>query len=216
MLRAVVAVVALAAAACGGPPAPPPTSSTTAGHVNPARIDRVRAEVPAGYEFAAVPARASPAELWGYGAGWTADPPQCAVVADPVPDATMTTGWSASGPGGIVYAVVLGSAQPVHLDPAVRHECARWTVSGGQGRGSVTFTPAPTVGDAVTLATATDSITVVEGGTQTRSDAWTVTAYLGSHVAFVAVVTDPGSPNPQLGHEFVAELLTETVSALRG
>lgn len=216
MLRAVVAVVAVAVVGCGGPPAPPPTSSTTSGHVNPARVDRVRGELPAGYEFAAVPAGASPAELWGYGDGWTADPPQCAVLADPVPEAMTTAGWSASGPGGIVYAVVLGSPHPVHPDPAVHDECGRWTVSGGQGRGSVAFSPAPAVVDVATVATVTDSTTVVEGGTQTRSDARTVTAYLGSYVAFVAVVTDPGSPNPQLGQEFAAELLTETVSALRG
>ena len=81
---------------------------------------------------------------------------------------------------------------------------------------TVTFTPAPTVERADTVATVTDSSTVVEGGTQTRSYARTVTAYLGSHVAYVAVVTDPGSPNPQLGQEFAAGLLQESVSALRG
>lgn len=63
---------------------------------------------------------------------------------------------------------------------------------------------------------ATATTTVVEGGTETRSHADTFTAYLGDYVAFVAVVTDPGSPNPALGQEFAAQLLVKTVSALRG
>lgn len=210
-----VATLALAAAACGTPPVPAPTSTTDL-RVDPARVDRVRGDLPAGYEFAGVTDPTAPAALWGYGEGWTADPPKCAALADPVPDATTTAGWSASGPGGIVYAVVLGAPHPAHLDSALRDECLRWTVSGGQGQGIVTIAPAPTVAHATTLATVTDSTTVVEGGTQTRSYAYTVTAYLGSHVAFVVVVTDPGSPNPQLGQDFAAGLLVETVSALRG
>lgn len=216
MLRAIVAAtVALGAAACGAPPAPP-SASTVSVRVDPARIDRVRGELPAGYEFGAVADGTSPVDVWGYGARWVADPPRCRALADPVPDATTTSGWSASGPGGIVYAVVLGSPQPVHLDSSVLDECGRWTLSGGRGHGSVTFTPAPAIDGAATVATVTDSSTVVEGGTQTRSHARTVTAYLGSHVAFVTVVTDPGSPNPQLGQEFAAGLIRESVSALRG
>ncbi|MGE2688629.1 DUF5642 family protein [Mycolicibacterium pulveris] len=215
MLRAMVAAVVLTAAACATPPAPPPTS-TTERHVNPARVDRVRGQLPPGYEFGGVADAASPAALWGYGPGWTADPPRCAALADPVPAATTTAGWSASGSGGIVYVVVLGAPEPVNLDAALRDECLRWTVSGGQGQGVVTITPAPTVDAATTVATVTDSTTLVEGGTQTRSYAYTATAYLGSHVAFVVVVTDPGSPNPQLGQEFAAGLLVETVSSLRG
>jgi uncharacterized protein DUF5642 len=58
--------------------------------------------------------------------------------------------------------------------------------------------------------------TVVEGGTQTVSAAYTFSAYFQDHLAFVAVVTDPGSPNPPLGQEFAADLLVKTVSALRG
>ncbi|MGY4870528.1 DUF5642 family protein [Mycolicibacterium elephantis] len=216
MLRAIVAAaMALAASACGASPVPP-SPSPTPDHVDPARIDRVRAELPAGYEFAAVPRGTSPVELWGYGGGWKADPARCAALADPVPAATTTAGWSASGPGGIVYAVVLGAPEPVQLDSALFDDCGRWTLSGGQRHSTVTFTPAPTVERAETVATVTDSSTVVEGGTQTRSYARTVTAYLGSHVAYVAVVTDPGSPNPQLGQEFAAGLLQEAVSALRG
>ncbi len=63
---------------------------------------------------------------------------------------------------------------------------------------------------------ATVAKTVVEGGTETTSTAYTFSAYLGDYLAFVTVVTDPGSPNPPLGQEFAAELLVKTVSALRG
>ena len=58
--------------------------------------------------------------------------------------------------------------------------------------------------------------TVVEGGTETRSHADTVTAYLDDHVAFITVVTDPGSPHPQLGADFANALMVKTVAALRG
>lgn len=163
MLRAIVAAaMALAASACGASPVPP-SPSPTPDHVDPARIDRVRAELPAGYEFAAVPKGTSPVELWGYGGGWKADPARCAALADPVPAATTTAGWSASGPGGIVYAVVLGAPEPVQLDSALLDDCGRWTLSGGQRHSTVTFTPAPTVERADTVATVTDSSTVVEG-----------------------------------------------------
>ena len=62
----------------------------------------------------------------------------------------------------------------------------------------------------------TEAKTVVEGGTETNSRAHTFTAYLGDYLAFVTVVTDPGSPNPPLGQDFAAALLVKTVSALRG
>ena len=58
--------------------------------------------------------------------------------------------------------------------------------------------------------------TVVEGGTETTSSAYTFSAYLDDYLAFVTVVMDPGSPNPPLGQEFAADLLVKTVSALRG
>ncbi|MGA9376551.1 MAG: DUF5642 family protein, partial [Mycobacterium sp.] len=59
--------------------------------------------------------------------------------------------------------------------------------------------------------------TVVEGGTETRSYADTVTAYLDSgFVASVTVVTDPGSDLPVLGPDVAARLLARTVTAVRG
>ena len=62
---------------------------------------------------------------------------------------------------------------------------------------------------------ATAATTVVEGGTETRADADTFVAHLGQFVCFVALVTDPGSAYPRLDAAFAADLLVETVSALR-
>ena len=211
-----IALTVVCLAACGAPSAPSGSSAPPSDgpiRVNPARIDRARGDLPSGYETADLAGPVSLAALWGYGAAWSADPPRCAALAAPAGPATAT-GWSASGPGGIVYAVV--AAYPGEVDPAVVAECEQWTVVGGRSTGSVTLVPAPALSDATAVAMATASTTVVEGGTETRSHADTVTAYLGDHIAFVTVVTDPGSPNPQLGSDFAAGLLAETVSALRG
>jgi hypothetical protein len=182
--------------------------------VNPARIERVRADLPSGYEVAALSGRAAPVAFWGFGPDWTADPPRCLALADSVADAATTRGWSASGAGGIVYAVVAGSAAT--LDRSLIDECGRWTVSAGHTSGSVTVVAAPAIGGATTVGLSTTATTVVEGGTETHSHADTFTAYLGDYVAFTTVVTDPGSPNSALGQDFAAELLVKTVSALRG
>ena len=105
--------------------------------VNPARIERVRTELPNGFEVAALSARAAPVAFWGLGSAWAADPPRCLALADPVAAASTTRGWSASGAGGIVYAVVAGSAAT--LDPSLLDECGQWTVSAGHTIGSVAF-----------------------------------------------------------------------------
>ncbi|MGV0789076.1 DUF5642 family protein [Mycolicibacterium sp. XJ2] len=214
---AAAAVLMICVSACGTDPGSSlsdQSSSEEPAEINPARIDRARSVLPAGYEVTDLVGPVGPITAWGYGAQWTTDPERCAALGDPAAGATRSDGWSASGPGGIVYAVV--TAAPGELDPAVIDECGRWTISGGRTTGTVTLEPAPPVDGASTIAMATSSATVVEGGTETLSHAETVTAYLGDHVAFVAVVTDPGSPNPQLGSDFAAHLLTETVSALRG
>jgi hypothetical protein len=181
--------------------------------VNPARIDRARTDLPDGYEVADLVGPVAPTGLWGFGAPRSADPPQCGSLADPVVDPASTRGWSGSGTGGIVYAVVATST--AGLDPAVAASCGQWTLSAGQAIGTVTMTAAPAIESAETVAMATATTTVVEGGTETRSHADTVTAYLDGHVAFVTVVTDPGSPHPQLGAEFANELIVKTVAALR-
>jgi hypothetical protein len=115
-----------------------------------------------------------------------------------------------------VYAVVSGGGEPVSLDPAQTDECRQWTVSSGQTTAGVTLVDAPAIDGAATVGMATDTVTVVEGGTETRSHADTFTAYLGDYVAAVSVVTDPGSPHPAIGPHFAADLLVKTVSALRG
>lgn len=211
------AMLLIGTSACGNTSGPSPADQSTneqPPQINPARIDRARTFLPNGYEVSDLAGPISPVAAWGYGARWTADPARCTALADPTANATSTDGWTASGPGGIVYAVV--ASVPGDVDQAVLDECRQWTVESGRTAGSVTLESAPAIEDASTVAMATSSRTVVEGGTETRAHADTVTAYLGDHVAFVAVVTDPGSPNPQLDSEFAAHLLTETVSALRG
>jgi hypothetical protein len=208
-------------AACGpsdtsAPPATT-TSSATNSPVNPARISRSRAELPPGYEVADIGGPASPAAFWGFGPGWATEPPQCGVLAGPPTDDATTKGWSGSGPGGIVHAVVTGSAPaPVTFDPAVLGGCGQWTVTSGNTTGTVSLIDAPAVDGASTVGMDTVADTVVEGGTETTSAAYTFSAYLGDYLVFVTVVTDPGSPNPPLGQEFAANLLVKTVSALRG
>src|SRR4051812_8965775 len=98
--------IASCIAACSPAVAPAPTSppAVSAG-VDPVRVEPVRADLPTGYEFTPLPARAEPVALWGLGPQWTADPPVCAGLGDPAAGAAVH-GWSASGAGGIVYAVV--------------------------------------------------------------------------------------------------------------
>lgn len=218
---AAVLVATCVVAGCGQsgpPPEPSPTASSTAdAQVNPARISRVRRELPAGYEVADIGGPASPAGFWGFKLGWVAEPAQCGVLAGPVTDDATTKGWSASGPGGIVYAAVTGSpTSPVALDPVVLGECGQWTVMSGNTTGTVSLIDAPAIDGATTVGMDTRAKTVVEGGTETVSAAYTFSAYFGDYLAFVTVVTDPGSPNPALSQEFGADLLVKTVSALRG
>ena len=214
------AAVALCVAACAQAPGPPTTtsaSSTPSGQVNPANIERTRSELPDGYEVAEVSGPASPVAFWGFGADWLADPPRCGALAGPVPDGATTRGWSGSGPGGIVYAVVTGSPPAqVPFDPALIAECGHWTLVAKHTTGIVTLVEPPAIDAAATVGMVTQAKTVVEGGTETNSRAHTFTAYLGDYLAFVTVVTDPGSPNPPLGQDFAAALLVKTVSALRG
>lgn len=190
--------------------------------MNPARIDRVRQDLPSGYEVVAIDPQATPVSLWGFGPDWTADPSRCAAAA--APDTEPGRGWSASGPGGIVYAAVAkekaghpGADAP---DPGAEGPCEQWSVSGGHSTGTVTSVAAPAIEGAVTTGMSTAVTTVVEGGTETRSHADTFTADLHSEGAdyhvFITVVTDPGSPNPALDTAFTSDLLVKSVSALRG
>lgn len=216
------AVVLVCGAACGHPSAPEPRSTSAApapsggvATVNPARIDRVRQQLPPGYEVVGLGAGATPVSLWGFGPDWTAEPAACAQPL--TPGTQPARGWSASGPGGIVYAAI---AEMDGAAPGQDPRCEQWQVAGGHSVGTVTAVPAPVIEGADTAGTATAVTTTVEGGTETRSHADTFTATLDSgadryHV-FVTVITDPGSPNPALDSAFSADLLVKTVSAVRG
>ncbi|MGV0744899.1 DUF5642 family protein [Mycolicibacterium sp. XJ870] len=217
-LFAVAVCVALCVSACGQSPAPrtssSPSATSKAVEVNPARIDRVRDDLPAGYEVARIDGQATPIALWGFGPDWVAEPAQCAALAAAAVDPASARGWSGSGPGGIVYAVVARSTAAA--DAALAGQCRHWTLSGGHSTGTVTGLDAPAIDGALTTGMATAVSTVVEGGTETRSHADTFTAELGEYHCFVTVVTDPGSANTALGADFAADLLVKTVSALRG
>jgi hypothetical protein len=56
--------------------------------------------------------------------------------------------------------------------------------------------------------------TIVEAGMETNARSTTALAYLDGYVAYVTLITDPGSPNPPLDAGFVADLLATTVAAL--
>jgi hypothetical protein len=214
-LFALIAALSLCVAACGQAPSVAPTATIDPStRTNPARIERVRTELPSGYEVSPLSGRAAPVAFWGLGPEWTADPQRCGALANPVADAPTTRGWSASGAGGIVYAVV--AASEATLDPSLIDECGRWTVSAGHTGATVAFVPAPAIDSAATVGLSASTTTVVEGGTETHSHADTFTAYLGGYVTFVTIVSDPGSPNTSLGQDFAAGLLVKAVSALRG
>lgn len=220
-VRVLASCVALAVCAgCASPdPAPPaPTSSAATTPAASAVIDtgqvgRTRALLPPGFDFGGVPVRVAPVALWGLGAQWVAEPQRCAVLAEPPID-TPAQGWSASGPGAIVYVVV--AASPVTLDDAVRAECGTFAVQAGHTSGVVRDVGAPAVDGAATLGLRVDATTVVEGGTETHSQAQTLSAYLPGHLVSVTVVTDPGSTGDLVGADVPATLLSRTVSALRG
>jgi hypothetical protein len=211
-----IAIVVCAACGQQAPPTRPVTAlpaTAVPKTVDPARIVRARSRMPPGYEFAGLSDRTAPADFWGFGTGWVADPQPCAALGDPAGDAAVR-GWSASGPGGIVYAVV--AEAPVALDPALRASCTTWSLSAGHTSGAVGLVDPPVVDGAVTLGMATDATTTVEGGIETHSHASTFVAYLGDYVVYVTVVTDPGAPGPALGPDVASTLLVETVAAIRG
>lgn len=205
----------LVIAGCAAPRPATPTQPTVTHHtgaVNPAAVARVRSDLPPGYEVGALAEHAAPAAFWGLKPNWTAQPAQCGVLADPGAGAPVR-GWSASGPGGIVYALVAGPGAAA----TVPDGCEAWTLAGGRTTAAVRAVPPPAIADTPTVAMSTVATTVVEGGTETRSHADTASAYLDSgYVASVTVVTDPGSALPVLGPDIAARLLAQTVTAVGG
>ena len=204
--------------ACAGRESPPTSSSSSVTPapvvVNPANIKRIRSALPSGYEIADVAGPVSVAGLWGFGPGWSADPAKCAVLADPAPGDAAARGYSASGQGGTVYVVV--AAAPAAPDAGLVAECAQWSMTFAHTTGEVTVGIPPRIDGADTVALTASTRTVVESGRETDGAASTLQAYLDGHVVFVTLVTDPGSPYPPLTPQFIADLLTTTVSALRG
>lgn len=212
--RVVLTTAAVLLAACGSPADRVPPSARSAPTVNPANIIRVRAALPEGYEVGELNAPVSAAALWGFGSGWTADPPQCAALADPAPTDRAARGLSASGSGGTLFVVV---AVPAVVPTAeVLGQCGRWAMSFGHTTAEVARTDAGVIEGAQTLAWQAVARTVVESGSETTADARTAVAYFDRHVAMVTLVTDPGSPHPALDSGFAAGLLATTVAALRG
>ncbi len=211
-------MVALLIAACANSRQPPPAPSGTPVHqVNPAHIKRVGRELPPGYEVAAVSGIAGPPATWGLGAGWTADPPGCAELSDPAHgQGESAQGISGSGAGGIVYALVTALPRgPVAPDPALVDECSHWTMTNGRATVRVQLIDAPRIDGVPTLGMAADTSTSVEGGNEIASRANTFTAYLSGYYAFTTAITDPGSPQPPLPPQSVADLLVKSVTELR-
>ena len=188
---------------------------TTPQEVNPANIVRVRSALPQGYEVAEVSGLVSAAGLWGFGTGWTADPPQCARLADPAPSDPGTRGLSASGPGGTVF-VVASATMDAAPGVDLLTECGRWTMTFVHTSAEVSRVEAPVIDGAVTVAWRAATRTIVEAGSETNSLATSASVYFDHHVVYVTLVTDPGSPDPPLDSGFVADTLATTVAALRG
>ena len=233
---AALVALGMVCAGCAGTPEPTPSADTTARDltVEPARIDRARHALPPGYEVAPYTGAPTPLAVWGLAGPVEAQPAQCVELAAPPVRPDSAQGWSASGPGGIIYAIVAAAAPAAPVAdapaapaapvtdtptaPAVPVEaaaCQSWTATAGHTSATVRELPAPALEAAHTVGMATAATTVVEGGTETRADADTFVAHLGQFVCFVALVTDPGSAYPRLDAAFAADLLVETVSALR-
>jgi hypothetical protein len=217
-----VAGTVLAGCSTEAPPAPTEPSPTVVtpaalAPVNPERIRRMRAELPVDYEIADVGGYAStPVAFWGFGHGYSAQPPQCGALVDPAPQGPAS-GLSASGPGGIIHVVVVSAAVgPVGLDPVLLGECRQWLMTYGRSTADINVVDAPVIAGAATVGTAGAIRNVVESGTETASRADTFMAYLGEHVVFVTLVTDPGSVQPPLPPRFASDLLVTTVATLRG
>lgn len=164
-----------------------------------------------GYEFGALPAPAVPTTFWGMSAGSAADPPDCAALMAAPADGVR--GWSASGPGGIVYATAAPAVAPA---PDLVGDCHSWTLSTGRARAAVDRTDAPRIADARTLGMTAHITTSVENGAQTHSQATTLIAYVDTLAVSITMVTDPGAVAPALPADLPATLLDAAVRSVRG
>jgi Domain of unknown function (DUF5642) len=205
----------LVCAACGSTTGPErPTTSAAAKPADAAGIGRMRRQLPTdlrGYEFGALPAPAAPTTFWGMSSGSVADPEDCAALVAASTDGVR--GWSASGPGGIVYATAAPGAAPT---PELVGGCHTWTLSTGRARAVIDLTDAPQIADARTLGLTAHITTSVENGAQTHSQATTLIAYVDTLAVSVTMVTDPGSVAPPLAADLPATLLDAAVRSVRG
>jgi len=183
--------------------------------VNAANIIRVRSALPQGYEVAELAGPVSAASLWGFGTGWSAEPPLCATLADPAPRDRGARGLSASGSGGTVFIVVSEIPEEAPGTDLLA-QCSSWTMAFGHTSAEVTRTEAPVIEGAKCVGWEATTRTIVESGMETNARSTTALAYLDHYVAYVTLISDPGSPNPPLDAGFVADLLANTVAALRG
>lgn len=216
-----IPVVLLAACAQPHPPPSAPTKSPaahTTDAVHPANIKRVVRDLPPNYEVTTgIPSGASPRVIWSLEADARAKPAQCASLADPGNGRDQSAqGFSGSGTGGIVDAVVVALPGPVDLDRDVVAACDRWTMTDGHTTAGVRLVDAPHIDGVETVGMVADTKSSVESGTEIDSRACTFIAYLGNYYAFTTLTTDPGSALPSLPPQFAADLLVKTVSTLRG
>lgn len=112
--------------------------------------------------------------------------------------------------------VVAASPSAGGPDPGVADACRHWSMDSGRTTAVVDQFDAPAIDGVPTVGMVAAVRTIVEGGTETDLRATTATAYLGEHVTFVTVVTDPGSGPPELPPDLASKFLTQAVAALRG
>jgi hypothetical protein len=212
----------LFAAACSAAThSPPSTARTTVTvsqvvHVNPDNIRGMRGSFPAGYEVSDIQGAASPAKYWGLQPDSLSDPRQCAALADPANGSATSEGLSGSGSGGIIHVVVAASPSAAGPDPGTVKACDHWSMDSGRTTAVINLIDAPAIDGVPTVGMLATIRTIVEGGAETDLRATTTIAYLGEYVAFVTVVTDPGSGPPELPPDMASTLLTRAVATLRG
>lgn len=207
--------------ACTHPPAsvpsaaPSPSAHGTA--VNPANIKRVVRELPPNYEVTTgIPTAVSPRVIWSRDADGAVKPPQCATLADPGNGRDESAqGFSGSGAGGVIDAIVVSLPGPAILDQDVIAVCGEWSITSAQTTISVRLTDPPHIDGAETLGMVADIKSSVEAGTEIDSRTYTFIAYLGTYYALTTLTTDPGAALPALPEQFAADLLKKTVSTLR-
>ena len=218
-LRRFTPLVLVAAAACSAPAHGPATTTTSravqAINVNPDNIRRMRGSFPPGFEVTETRGEASPAQFWGLKPGWSSEPAECNVLADPAAGGSSPPqGLSGSGNGGIVYVMVAASPSGAGPDPGTVDACSHWSMDSGHTTAIVDrFDPA--IDGLSTFGMITAIRTTVEGGNETDLRASTATAYLGEYVAFVTVVTDPGAEPSVMPHDLAKTMLIQTVAMLR-